>query len=324
MGAARSPGAVRILGPDDRYGPIGEVREAAVRVRRIGLGALAAGALLVAWAGGPSAWGDTPGTPPRAPALSRASAPSEGPATLCASVGTLRAPGGQFARVSLCAGSGTPVMALSAPATCRRPGVRPVCLTSGTWTATRDGVPVASGTLPGSTPYPGPGTYEVTAAVRVRSAPAGVELAGTVRAVFTFTAPAAKPTHRIEVDRRTLSRDSVTTLTYTVSRDSEQGDGSGRFGLIGEEGTELTTSDARCVNPLVGRYPERARTMNALDCALTDLQPGNPSTVVVRAVAKDRCGTVVSKLGYWMPRGQALYTGGMLEGPAVGCPASAR
>jgi len=243
---------------------------------------------------------------------------------MCAPAGTLRAPGGQVARVALCAGSGTPVMAVSAAATCRRPGVRPVCLTSGTWTATRDGVPVASGTLPGSTPYPGPGTYVVTAAVRVRSVPAGVEVAGTVRATLTFTAPAARPTHRIEVDRRTLPGDSVTTLTYTVYRDSDQGDGSGRFGLIGEEGTELTTPDARCVNPLVGRFPQRARTMNALDCALTDLQPGNPSTVVVRVSPKERCGTVVSKLGYWMPRGQALYTGGMLEGPAVGCAVRSR
>ncbi|WP_416968993.1 hypothetical protein [Streptomyces sp. 4F14] len=302
-----------------------------MRVRRVGFGVLVAGALLC----GAAAWGQGPQgrTAPAAYGAGRAPVPSaayaapaspESPATLCSPAGTLRGPGGQFARVGLCAGTGTPITALSAPATCRRPGVRPVCLTSGTWTASRDGVEVASGTLPGSTPYPGPGTYDVTATVKVRSVPAGVDLAGTVRARLTFTAPAPKPTHRIEVDRRTLAQGSVTTLTYTVSRDSELGDGSGRFGVIGAEGTTLTTSDPRCVNPLVGRYPERARTAYALDCALTDLQPGNPSTVVVEVAAGERCAPVVSKLGYWMPRGQALYTGGMLEGPAVGCPASRR
>ncbi|WP_281404319.1 hypothetical protein [Streptomyces roseirectus] len=304
-----------------------------MRVRRIGFVGLVAGVLLVPSGVGGPAWGDVPGTAggtsvaaeaaPGAAVAPGAEGPAA-PATLCAPAGTLRGPGGQVARVSLCAGSGTPVTAVSAPATCRRPGVRPACLTSGTWSATRDGVPVASGALPGSTPYPGPGTYEVTASVRVRSVPAGVELAGTVRATLTLTAPAARPTHRIEVDRRELSPGAVTTLTYTVARDSELGDGSGRFGLIGVEGMELTTADARCVNPLVGRYPATARTPYALDCALTDLQPGNPSTVVVRVAVGERCGTVVSKLGYWMPRGQALYTGGMLEGPTVGCGSSRR
>ncbi|MFM9613183.1 hypothetical protein [Streptomyces niveiscabiei] len=312
-----------------------------MRVRRTGFGVLAAGALLVPGMWGAAAWGQGPQTrtaptayeapatyeartAPAAPAAYGGSRAPEPPATLCSPAGSLRGPGGRFARVSLCAGTGTPVMAVSAPATCRRPGVRPVCLTSGTWTATRDGVPVASGTLPGSTPYPGPGTYDVTATVTVRSAPAGVDLTGTVRARLTFTAPAPKPTHRIEVDRRTLAPNAVTTLTYTVSRDSELGDGSGRFGVIGVAGTTLTTADPRCVNPLVGRYPEQTRTAYALDCALTDLQPGRPSTVVVEAAVGDSCTAVVSKLGYWMPRGQALYTGGMLEGPAVGCAASSR
>ncbi|MFM9441602.1 hypothetical protein [Streptomyces acidiscabies] len=324
---------MRILGPGDRHGLVREVREAAVRVRRIGFGALAAGALLVPGMWGAAAWGQGPEartapavygarTAPASPAPYEASRAPEPPATLCSPAGTLRGPGGQFARVGLCAGTGTPITAISAPATCRRPGTRPVCLTSGTWTATRDGVRVASGTLPGSAPYPGPGTYDVTATVTVRSTPAGVDLAGTVRARLTFTAPAPKPTHRIEVDRRTLAPDSVTTLTYTVSRDSELGDGSGRFGVIGVAGTTLATDDPRCVNPLVGRYPEQARTTYALDCALTDLQPGNPSTVVVEATVGEHCSSVVSKLGYWMPRGQALYTGGMLEGPAVGCAAS--
>ncbi|WP_343244006.1 hypothetical protein [Streptomyces sp. SID13726] len=253
-----------------------------------------------------------------APAWGRSGAPPEGPATVCAPAGTLRDEGGQRARVGLCLGSGTPMMSVSAPAVCRPAGQ---CLTSGTWTARRDGETVARGTLPGSAGYPGPGTYDVEADVVVRPASEGAELRGTVRATLTLTAPKAAPTHRIEVTGRTLRRDSVTTLTYTVFRDSDQGDGSARFGLIGEEGSgvRLSTSDPRCVNPLTGRHPATTRQPYALDCALTDLQPGNPSTVVVRVALKDTCSTVVSKLGYWMPRGQALYTGGMLEGPAVGC-----
>jgi hypothetical protein len=81
----------------------------------------------------------------------------------------------------------------------------------------------------------------------------------------------------------------------------------------------VTTSDARCVNPLTGRHPAQARNMYALDCALTDLQPGHPATVVVDVDIANICTTVVSKLGYWMPQGQALYTGGMLAGPTVTC-----
>ncbi|WAZ25853.1 hypothetical protein STRCI_007378 [Streptomyces cinnabarinus] len=247
----------------------------------------------------------------------------EGPATLCAPAGILSGPGGQRASVSLCLGSGTPMMAVSAPATCRRAAspARPACLTSGTWTARRDGRVAATGTLPGSREYPGPGTYEIEAEVRVRSDPSGVDLRGTVRATLTLTAPKAAPTHRVEVDRGTLRRGTVTTLTYTVSRDSERGDGSARFGLIGEEdsGVELATDDARCVNPLVGRHPSTDRQPFALDCALTDLQPGRPATVVVRVALRDTCSTVVSKLGYWIPQGQALYTGGMLAGPTVDC-----
>ncbi|MET9441136.1 hypothetical protein [Streptomyces sp. NPDC006610] len=240
------------------------------------------------------------------------------PATLCAPAGTLRGAGGQRASVGLCASSGTPTMAVSAPATCHG---RAACLTSGTWTALRGGRTVASGTLPGSGPYPGPGTYDIEADVRVRSAPVGVDLTGTVRARLTFTAPLPEPTHRVEVAGGPLRTGATTTLTYTVARDSEQGDGSARFGLIGEEGSgvRLATDDARCVNPLVGSHPSRTRLGHALDCALTDLQPGRPSTVVVRVTLGGSCSTVVSKLGYWMPRGQALYTGGMLAGPTVRC-----
>ncbi|MEU6348583.1 hypothetical protein ABZ896_04570 [Streptomyces sp. NPDC047072] len=246
-------------------------------------------------------------------------APTDGPATLCAPARTLRGPGGQQAEVSLCAGSGTPVMAVSAPAVCRPGGGQ--CLTSGTWTARKDGEVVASGPLPGSAEYPGPGTYDITADVHVRSAPERVDLHGTVHTALTLTAPKSPPTHRVEVAGGTLRPGSVTTLTYTVSRDSDQGDGSARFGLIGEEatGVALTTADPRCVNPLTGRYPSETRQPYALDCALTDLQPGRPSTVVVRVAVRSTCSTVVSKLGYWMPRGQALYTGGMLAGPTVGC-----
>jgi hypothetical protein len=47
-------------------------------------------------------------------------------------------------------------------------------------------------------------------------------------------------------------------------------------------------------------------SMHALDCALTDLQPGRAATVVVHAATQETCSTVVSKLGHWMPRGQAL------------------
>ncbi len=81
----------------------------------------------------------------------------------------------------------------------------------------------------------------------------------------------------------------------------------------------LATDDARCVNPLVGRHPSTERLRHALDCALTDLQPGRPATVRVDVTLGRSCSTVVSKLGYWMPRGQEVYTGGMLVGPTVGC-----
>ncbi|MFF4504356.1 hypothetical protein [Streptomyces sp. NPDC001401] len=259
---------------------------------------------------------------PVSPAWSSPSPPPQ-PSTLCAPAGILRGADGQRASVSLCAGSGTPTMAVSAPATCSGPesdgGL--ACLTSGTWTARKGGVTAVSGKLPGSGEYPGPGTYDVTADVHVTSSPAGVDLHGTVRATLTLTAPKPPATHRIEVDHGTLRRGAATTLTYRIFRDSEQGDGSARFGLIGEEssGVRLSTSDARCVNPLTGRYPATTRNAYALDCAITDLQPGHPATVVVRASVGTDCSTVVSKLGYWMPQGQALYTGGMLAGPTVGC-----
>ncbi|MFK4144713.1 hypothetical protein [Streptomyces sp. NPDC004065] len=247
----------------------------------------------------------------------------EAPATLCATAGVLRGSHHQWAQIGLCAGNGTPAMAVSAPASCGYPStkVRYACQTSGSWTATRDGVTVASGTLPGSGVYPGPGTYEFTATVHVRSAPAGVDLTGTVRTPLTLTAPRPKPTHRVTVDRAVLRARATTTLTYRVYRDSDEGDGNGRLGLIAREdsGARISTDDPRCVNPLVGRHPSRTRLRHALDCSLTGLQPGHPETVRVRVTLGSACSTVVSKLGYWMPRGQELYTGGMQPGPAVSC-----
>ncbi|MFF8478518.1 hypothetical protein [Streptomyces sp. NPDC015414] len=276
-----------------------------------------AGAALLPAALVTPAWGQPTATP---------SAPSragEGPSTLCAPAGTLRGAYGQLAVVSVCAGSGSPQLTVSAPASCRRAGVRVryTCRTEGTWTAHRAGRTLATGTLPGAQEYPGPGTYDITADVRVRSAPAGVDLRGTVEATLTVTAPKAKPTHAVTVDRTTLRRNATTTLTYTVRRDSEEGDGSARLGLIGEAatGVRIATDDARCVNPLVGRYPSKTRLGHSLDCALTALQPGHPERVKVRVTVGPDCSTVVSKLGYWVAQGQSLYTGGMLAGPTLTC-----
>jgi hypothetical protein len=268
-----------------------------------------AGTALVCLALVPPAWG-RPGPAPEA----------ETPSTLCAPAGTLRGAGGQRAEVALCAGGGPRGLSVSAPATCRVPGTatRYACLTSGTWTARRDGETVASGTLPGAdATYPGPGTYTITAEVHARSAPDGVDLRGTVRTKLTLHTPKSAPTHRVEVDRDTLRPGTTTTLTYTVHQDSAAGDGSARFGLIGEErtGVRLATDDARCGNPLVSG----ARSRHSLDCALTDLRPGRPATVRVRVTLRSACSTVVSKLGYWMPRGQEVFTGGMLVGPTVRC-----
>ncbi|MGZ0204232.1 hypothetical protein ACNFR7_29090 [Streptomyces sp. RM1] len=272
-----------------------------------------AGAALLPLALVTPAWGGPAAPAPRA----------DQPSTLCAVAGTLRGDHGQHAVVSLCAGTGTPRFSVSAPASCGRAGtrVRYNCRSDGRWTATRSGKTLSGGTLPGSGEYPGPGAYDITATVRVRSAPAGVDLTATVRATLTLTDAKAKPTHAITVDRTTLRRNATTTLTYTVRRDSAQGDGSGRFGLIGEAGTgvRIATSDARCVNPLVGEYPAKTRLPHSLDCALTELQPGHPEQVKVRVTVGGTCSTVVSKLGFWMPNGQDLETGGMLEGPKVTC-----
>ncbi|MEU5599357.1 hypothetical protein [Streptomyces sp. NPDC020298] len=273
-----------------------------------------AGAALLPLALVSPAWGRP--APPRAVA-------AEPPGTLCATAGVLRGERGQRATVNLCAGNGTPTMSVSAAATCGRAGtrVRYTCQAWGTWTARHGRKTALSGALPGSAQYPGPGTYDISATVRVRSAPAGVDLRGTVQATLTLTAPLPQATHRVQVDRSTVRANTETTLTYTVQRDSDEGDGSARLGLIGEQGTgvRVSTADPRCVNPLVGRYPAKTRLAHSLDCALTDLQPGHPAKVVVRVTVAGACSTLVSKLGYWLPRGQDLYTGGVLAGPTVTC-----
>lgn len=282
------------------------------------LAALAALAATLGWA----ALGQPPAEAVHQSVAPPVPAPASTPATLCAPAGILKGEAGQRASVSLCVGTGGPNISVSAPTHCGLHGsVNYACLTSGTWTMRRDGRTVGTGPLPSGKEYPGPGTYEVSGSVHVRSSPAGVDLRGEVHATLALTEPKAPPTHHIEVDRSVLRPNSVSTLTYTVARDSDRGDGSARLGIIGEEssGVELTTSDPRCVNPLTGRYPSTTRSGYALDCALTDLQPGRPSTVVVRVSVKDTCSTVVSKAGYWMPQGQAVLTGGMLVGPTVIC-----
>ncbi|MEU2543870.1 hypothetical protein ABZ618_00225 [Streptomyces roseolus] len=161
---------------------------------------------------------------------------------------------GAYARIGLCADSGGPRLTISAPASCGRAGSRTTygCRTTGTWTARRAGNTL-TGTLPGPAEHPGPGTYDLTATVHIQSRPAGVDLQGTVRASLTLTTPRPNPTHTVTVNRTTLRRATTATLTYTVHRDSEDGDGSARFGLIGEEasGTRITLGP-----PAVGlRWP---------------------------------------------------------------------
>ncbi|MFJ8693987.1 hypothetical protein [Streptomyces roseolilacinus] len=220
--------------------------------------------------------------------------------------------------VGLCVTVAGASMTVSAAADC-------ACDVSGTWTARRgDEDGAAAGTLGTRADYPGPGTYEVTATVRVGGTPraAAAPLTGTVTGTFALAAPKPAPSHTIEVGSpAALTPGTTTTLTYTVARTSDDGDGSARFGLIGEPGTgiELASTDVRCVNPLTGRYPATKRSPHALDCALTDLQPGRPATVTVHVtLPADTCSTIVSKLGYWTPKGQQV-AGAMLNGPTVRC-----
>ncbi|MFI2226365.1 hypothetical protein [Streptomyces fradiae] len=199
------------------------------------------------------------------------------------------------------------------------------CSVSGTWTARRDGEDAElSGTLGGRAEYAGPGTYEITATVSVGGAErkGAAPLEGTVTGTFALAAPLPAAAHRVEVTPAgPLSPGTTTALTYTVERITDGGDGSARLGVIAEPGTgvQLASTDVRCVNPLTGRYPSTARSPHAVDCTLTDLQPGRPATVTVHVtVPPGACSTVVSKLGYWSPQGQQV-AGGMVNGPTVQC-----
>ncbi|KOV64757.1 hypothetical protein ADK64_16005 [Streptomyces sp. MMG1121] len=271
-----------------------------------------AGAALLPLALVTPAWGQT----------AAASAP-ETPGTLCAAAGTLHGSHGEQAQVSLCADSGSPRLNITAPAVCQGAAakVQYVCRTEGTWEVHRAGKSLGTGSLPGSRLYAGPGAYEISATVRVRSVPAGVDLTGKVRATVPLTAPLTKATHVVTADNPVLRRNATTTVTYTIRRDSDQGDGNARLGMIGEEksGVQIRSADRRCVNPLVGRYPANTRLAHALDCTVTELQPGHPEKIKVRVTVGAKCSTVVSKLGYWVPQGQSMYTGAMLEGPKLTC-----
>ncbi|MEU2183731.1 hypothetical protein [Streptomyces thermolilacinus] len=199
------------------------------------------------------------------------------------------------------------------------------CTVTGTWTAHRgDEGESLSGTLGGRAEYQGPGTYEITATVSVSGTPrsGSVPLRGTVTGTFALAAPMPAAAHRVEVTpKEPLAPGTTTALTYTVERTADGGDGSARLGIIGEPdtGVRLASTDVRCVNPLTGRYPSTDRSPHAVDCTLTDLQPGRPATVTVHVTLPDGvCSSVVSKLGYWSPQGQQV-TGGMVNGPTVSC-----
>ncbi|MFI2206179.1 hypothetical protein ACH47Z_36550 [Streptomyces sp. NPDC020192] len=254
---------------------------------------------------------------------SAAAAAPEAPGTLCAAAGTLHGSHGEQAQVSLCADTGSPRLNITAPALCQGADTKVTyaCRTEGTWEVRRAGKSLGTGSLPGSRLYAGPGAYDISATVRVKSAPAGVDLKGTVRATLSLTAPVAKATHIVSVDKSVLRRNATTTVTYTIRRDSDQGDGNARLGMIGEEGTgmRIRSADRRCVNPLVGRYPSKTRLAHSLDCTVTELQPGHPEKIKVQVTVGAKCSTVVSKLGYWVPQGQSMYTGAMLEGPKLTC-----
>ncbi|MCP9958497.1 MULTISPECIES: hypothetical protein [Streptomyces] len=272
--------------------------------------ALAAAALTVLAGAVPAAAEPGPRAPAPPASVSRCS-----PAAPLAQPGAGRSAG---PAVGLCVTVTGASMTVTAAADC-------ACTVSGTWTARRseeDGA--ASGTLGTRADYPGPGTYTITAAVAVDGTDrtASLPLKGTATGTFTLTAPKPAPSHTIEVaPPAALTPGATTTLTYTVERTGDDGDASARFGLIGEPGTgiELASTDVRCVNPLTGRYPATTRSAHALDCSLTDLQPGRPARVTVHVtLPPGTCSTVVSKLGYWTPKGQQV-AGAMLNGPTVKC-----
>ncbi|WP_189928848.1 hypothetical protein [Streptomyces sulfonofaciens] len=266
------------------------------RPRRASVRPIAAAALAAAWL--------LPGPAAAAPAGPQA--PPAAPVAHCA-------PDARRAGSGLCVTVTGAAMTVTAVETC-------ACRVSGTWTARRGGAVAASGDLAGRADYPGPGTYEITAAAELRPTDGqGPAVRRTIRGRLALSAPRPAVTRRIEVRPRVVRPGRTTTLTYTITRTGE-GDSSARFGLIGEESARiaLATTDGRCVNPLTGRYPSTSRSAHALDCALTDLQPGRPATVTVHATLPGACSTVVSMLGYWAPAGQRV-TGAMLAGPTVTC-----
>ncbi|MFF8384928.1 hypothetical protein ACF053_14970 [Streptomyces kanasensis] len=262
-------------------------------------------------------------TPAAAPTASAVRVADPAPAaTHCVPAAPLRLQGSQRPAgpaVGLCVTVSGASMTVSASADC-------ACTTSGTWTARRGDAQdaTASGTLGARAEYAGPGTYAVTATVSIgggpREAASTTPLTGTVGGTFALAAVLPAPTHRVEVAPATLRPGTTTTLTYKITQVAAEGDGSARLGVIGEPGSgvSVTSPDARCVNPLTSGSPTR-RSPHAVDCTLTDLAAGRPAAVTVRVtLPSGSCSSVVSKLGYWTPKGQQV-SGAMLNGPMLSC-----
>ncbi|MCA6091123.1 hypothetical protein LE181_02925 [Streptomyces sp. SCA3-4] len=250
-------------------------------------------------------------------AVAPAAAPEAGEQR-CVRGGVVSGPGGHSVRTHLCASLDNAFLTVSAPARCERFA----CDASGTYRmTTRGGREVASGRLGTRTEYPGPGTYRVTVAMRARSAARGFDARGHWTRTITLAWPKPAPVHTITVTPATVRPGRTTTLTYTVTRRDLRGDSNARLGLIGEEGTgvRLSSADRQCSNPLTQAYPSTQRQPHVLDCALVNIQPGHPVKVKVVAHLGARCSTIISKMGYWLPKGQETYTGGMLKGPVVSC-----
>lgn len=224
---------------------------------------------------------------------------------------------GQSAKVGTCVALDHAFMTVTAPAECRRVA----CDTSGSWRMTRGGREVASGELTRRSGYPGPGTYVLTTTLRVRSAPPGVDFRVRRTSTITLSWPAPKPTHRIDVTPGTVRAGRTTAVTYTVRRLGLEGDSNTRLGLIGpsDSGLRLTSPDTQCSNPLSGAYPSKARHPHILNCDVINLQPGRPYVVKVNVHMGKRCSSIISKMGYWLPKGQDMYTGNMLVGPTLKC-----
>jgi hypothetical protein len=243
----------------------------------------------------------------------------------CFSAVVLRGTGGQAASIGSCVAVDHGFLTVTAPAQCHRgTGAHrhryTACDTSGSWRMARRGRQVASGGLGARAAYPGPGTYRITSTVRAVSAPAGVQVRGKRVTTVTLGQPAPAPTHRLDVTPRTVHAGRTTTLTYTFTRLGAAGDSNARLGMIGEPGSgvALASADPHCGNPLSGTSAS-ARDPQVLDCSLVDLRPGRPYAIAVRVRVGERCSSVVSKAGYWIPQGQRASTGAMLVGPSVRC-----